>query len=76
MLLQHARAEYDQALLPGRQDILSLFTYPLEICSKIEDKPSRNEEYMIRKSRHMFTSAEDNLLLRGVVRWICLFRFS
>lgn len=68
MLLQQAQADYDPILLPGRQDLLSLFSYPLEICSKLDEKLGRKEELIVRKSRYLFTSGEDNLLLRGVVR--------
>jgi hypothetical protein len=69
MLLQYTRAKFDISLIPGNRDIISLFTYPLEICEKLNEKLSPNDVNTIRRSR-LFTSAEDSLLLRGVV---CLF---
>jgi len=71
LLLQNAYAEYDQTLLPGRRDLLSLFSYPSEICN-LHVKLGPMEESIVRRSRFFFTSGEDNLLLRGVVCRKCI----
>lgn len=68
-LLEQAGAKIDQDLLPGKHDIARVLCDPKEALG-VNYKPptSINEEIYLRKNRSQFTAAEDNLVLRGVVR--------
>jgi len=69
LLLQHARADYDKSMIPGYRDLSELVSYRSEVCGSccLPGKMAFEKEIQLRKCRGQFTSAEDNLLLRGVV---------
>lgn len=68
MLLHHARADYDRSLIPGYRDLAQVLTYPSEIMGNEVGMPmSQEQQKFLRQNKLQFTTAEDNLLLRGVV---------
>ena len=67
MLLQQAGAHYNKKMIPGRTDPSELLSYPQELLGpKFKTPMSKPLQVLVRKNRSQFTSAEDNLVLRGV----------
>mmetsp|Transcript_27904 Transcript_27904/g.56468 ORF Transcript_27904/g.56468 Transcript_27904/m.56468 type:complete len:1493 (-) Transcript_27904:2915-7393(-) len=67
MLLQQAGAHYNKEMIPGRTDPSELLSYPQELLGpKFKTPMSKPLQVLVRKNRSQFTSAEDNLVLRGV----------
>eukprot|EP00559_Dactyliosolen_fragilissimus_P004084 CAMPEP_0184860388 /NCGR_PEP_ID=MMETSP0580-20130426/5288_1 /TAXON_ID=1118495 /ORGANISM="Dactyliosolen fragilissimus" /LENGTH=1649 /DNA_ID=CAMNT_0027357477 /DNA_START=36 /DNA_END=4985 /DNA_ORIENTATION=+ len=67
LLLRHARADYCESSLPCHLNLSQFLSYPAEStrdqkCRDLDEE----EEIESRRNRNQFTTAEDNLLLRGV----------
>lgn len=66
-MLQHSEAEFEEHLIPGKRDISELLTSPQEYLGDDFETPMTDEqERFFRRFKSIFTSGEDNLLLRGV----------
>lgn len=66
-ILQQAGAHIEVDLLPGSKDLSDNFSNPQEYLGEAFEKPCNEEQAIfLRKSRNLFTSGEDNLVLRGV----------
>ena len=71
LLLEHVGAAFDKTIIPGNLDLFEILTNPSEVFGTIigeEMKTTPQQQMLLRKNRSQFTAAEDNLLLRGVVR--------
>lgn len=69
--MEHVGADYDKSLIPGELDLFEILTNPSEVFGvsvEGERKTTPQQQLQLRKNRGQFTAAEDNLLLRGVVR--------
>lgn len=68
-LLEQAGAKIHEGLLPGKTDIGNALCDPKEVFGEHYTPPtSIPQQIQLRKNRNQFTAAEDNLILRGVVR--------
>jgi hypothetical protein len=71
LLLRHAGAEVDETLVPGKTDLAELLTHAPEAFAepdKVNSTLTKMQRLELRKNKNQFTSGEDNLILRGVVR--------
>jgi hypothetical protein len=67
MVLEKANVKYDKRLIPGARDVSDNFVDPQEFLGPAFKPPcSKEEELLFRRNRNLFTSGEDNLVLRGV----------
>lgn len=67
LVLDKAKAKYDQRMVPGARDVSKNFVDPQEFLGPHFEPPcTRDEEILFRRNRNLFTSGEDNLVLRGV----------
>lgn len=65
--MKEAGANYEEKLIPGILDLSEFFSTPQEFLGDEFDKPcSEEQKQALRKDRNLFTSGEDNLVLRGV----------
>ena len=72
MLLRHAGANYDESYVPGSRDMAELVCDAMEVFGPNFQPPTTiPQQIQLRKNRNHFTAAEDNLVLRGVVR-LCI----
>jgi hypothetical protein len=70
LLLRHAGTEVNQSLVPGRIDMVDMFTHAPEAFKEPETVTStltKAQCYELRRNKNQFTAGEDNLILRGVV---------
>ena len=66
-MLKQAGAEYEERLLPGYRDLSEMFSTPKEYLGDDFQKPcSEEQKRFLRRFKTLFTSGEDNLVLRGV----------
>jgi len=66
-MLKRAGAEYEETFIPGNRDLSELFSNPQEFLAHDFKKPCKEEDVrFLRRFRSLFTSGEDNLVLRGV----------
>ncbi|CAB9501747.1 expressed unknown protein [Seminavis robusta] len=66
-MLQHSEADYEEHLIPGKRDVSELVTSSQEYLGDDFQAPMTDEqERFFRRFKSIFTSGEDNLLLRGV----------
>jgi hypothetical protein len=66
-VLQQSGAKYDADWLPGARDLSENFVDVKEILRPDFTPPCNEEkETILRRNRNLFTSGEDNLVLRGV----------
>ena len=73
MLLEQAGAKIDEKLLPGKRDVSQLVCEAREVFGNDFKPPATiPQQIQLRKNRNQFTAAEDNLILRGVVRIILI----
>ena len=62
-----AGAAYEEVLLPGRRDLSQTLSTSNEYLGENFQPPcSEEQERFLRRFRSLFTSGEDNLVLRGV----------
>ena len=67
LLLRQAGANYAKEMIPGWVDPSQHLSYPQELLGEDFEFPmSKPLQILLRKNRNHFTSAEDNLILRGV----------
>ena len=65
--MKEAGANYEEKLIPGISDLSEFFSTPQEFLGDEFDKPcSEEQKQTLRRDRTLFTSGEDNLVLRGV----------
>jgi hypothetical protein len=78
VVMQQAGAKIEEPMLPGVSDISLTLTDPKEVFgNEVSDFATDDQKLRLRKNRNQFTAAEDNLVLRGVVRpvdLICVLR--
>jgi hypothetical protein len=66
-LLKQAGAHVDESLLPGVNDLSDNFSRVQEYLDDSFQPPCNEQQLQfLRKNRNLFTSGEDNLVLRGV----------
>lgn len=67
LVLRQAGAHYDEGFIPGMGDLSENFCDPKEIFGAMFQPPCTEEQQaLLRRNRNLFTSGEDNLVLRGV----------
>ena len=67
MVLRQAGSHIDDSFVPGARDLSENFCYGKEFFGEDFQPPCTEEQQMfLRKNRNLFTSGEDNLVLRGV----------
>lgn len=68
LLLEQAGAEIDETAIPGSVDVSTVLSDPTEFFgADFNGECTTSQNVALRKDRIQFTSAEDNLVLRGVV---------
>lgn len=68
-MLEQAGAKIDDSLLPGKRDLHEIVSDAREVFGQDFVPPtSIPQQIILRRNRNQFTAAEDNLVLRGVVR--------
>ena len=68
MLLRQAGTKYEESFIPGARDVSELVCHAKEVFGDDFEPPTTiAQQVQLRKNRNVFTAAEDNLLLRGVV---------
>jgi hypothetical protein len=71
--LEQAGAKIDDSLLPGKRDLHEIVSDAREVFGQDFVPPtSIPQQIILRRNRNQFTAAEDNLVLRGVVRIVLL----
>lgn len=79
LLLRHAGAEIDAALVPGLVDLSELVTHAPEAFvdrEKVNPPLTKAQRLELRRNKTQFTAGEDNLILRGVVSLMVLFCYA
>eukprot|EP00980_Cylindrotheca_fusiformis_P017629 scaffold5529_cov117-Cylindrotheca_fusiformis.AAC.6 len=67
MVLRHASANIEEAVIPGVADLADNFSDCRELFGEDFKSPcSEEQDVLLRRNRNLFTSGEDNLVLRGV----------
>ena len=67
MVLKQAGANVDESFVPGTKDLADNFCDCREFFGEAyTHPPTAEQETALRKNRNLFTSGEDNLVLRGV----------
>ena len=67
MVLKQAGANIDEAAIPGTRDLAQNYCDPKEYLGPSFSGPCTEEQQtFLRRNRNLFTSGEDNLVLRGV----------
>ena len=67
MVLRQAGAPFDNAFIPGDKDISENFCECKEFFGDTFKAPcTEDQKLFLRRNRNLFTSGEDNLVLRGV----------
>jgi hypothetical protein len=67
MVLRQAGAHIDESFVPGTKDLSENFCDCREFFGEAYNPPCTEEqEFSLRRNRNLFTSGEDNLVLRGV----------
>ena len=67
MVLAKANVKHEKRMVPGARDVSDNFVDPQEFLASTFKPPcSKEEELLLRRNRNLFTSGEDNLVLRGV----------
>ena len=65
--MEEAGASYEEKLLPGTRDLSEYFSTPREFLGDDFNSPcNEDQQAALRRNRSVFTSGEDNLVLRGV----------
>lgn len=66
-VLRQAAANLDEAFVPGVKDLSENFCDAKEFLGENFEAPCNEEQHMfLRRNRNLFSSGEDNLVLRGV----------
>jgi hypothetical protein len=69
VVMQQAGAKIEEPMLPGASDVSASLTDPKELFgNEFSGCATGDQKLRLRKNRNQFTAAEDNLVLRGVVR--------
>lgn len=67
MVLRQASANIEEAVIPGEADLADNFCDCRELFGESFKSPCTEEQQVfLRRNRNLFTSGEDNLVLRGV----------
>jgi hypothetical protein len=67
MVLRKAGANLDDACIPATRDLSLNFCDPMEYLGEDFEVPCNEEQQLfLRRNRNLFSSGEDNLVLRGV----------
>jgi hypothetical protein len=68
LLLEQAGAEIEETAIPASLDVSTVLSDPTEFFgADFKGECTTSQNVALRRDRNQFTSAEDNLVLRGVV---------
>jgi hypothetical protein len=66
-LIKHCGAAFDPDMIPGARDLSTNFVDIREYLGQDFTPPcTQSQELLLKRNRNLFTSGEDNLVLRGV----------